>query len=253
MLVQAETGLISINGTEETPCKVGFSAADIACGMYAYTGILTALLVREKTGEGVALETSLFDSLGEWMTFAAYYSFSGAAPPRSGPYHATIAPYGPVTSGDNQVVYIGLQNEREWKRFCEVVLQKPRLSADPRFVSNTKRVQNRAQLDQAMREVFGKLTAAEIVARLETAQIANSRMNTVQEFVEHPQLKARRRWTTVDSPVGQLPALLPPVKMENVETVMNEVPALGQHTDAILAEFGFDAGTIARWRRERMI
>jgi len=253
MLIQAETGLISITGTEETPCKVGISAADIACGMYAYTGILTALLVRSKTGEGVALETSLFDSLAEWMSYAAYYSFGGSAPRRSGASHATIAPYGPVQSRDNKVVYIGLQNEREWKKFCEVVLEKPQLFADPRFNSNAKRVQNRPQLDQAMREVFQQLTAAEIIARLETAQIANARLNTVQEFVEHPQLKARGRWGTVDSPAGPLPALLPPVTMENVETVMNEVPALGQQTDAILVELGFDSETIAGWRRDRMI
>src|SRR5712691_2290947 len=220
MLIQAEAGLISITGTEETPCKVGISVADIACGMYAYSGILTALLVRAKTGEGVAIENSLFDSLAEWMSYAGYYSFGGSAPPRSGANHATIAPYGPVMSGDNKVVYIGLQNEREWKKFCEVVLQSPQLSAYPRFDSNANRVKNRPQLDLAMREVFGKLPAAEIIARLESAQIANARQNTVQEFMEHPQLKARQRWSTVGSPVGPLPALLPPVTMENVETVM---------------------------------
>ena len=220
---------------------MGISAADIACGMYAYSGILTALLVRAKTGEGVALETSLLDSLGEWMSYAAYYTFSGSAPARTGANHATIAPYGPVMSGDNKIVCLGLQNEREWKRFCEIVLENPKLCADPRFDSNARRVQNRPQLDQVMREVFQKLTAAEIIARLETAQIANARMNTVQEFVEHPQLKARRRWSTVGSPAGPLPALLPPVTMENVETVMNEVPSLGQHTDAILSEIGFDS------------
>jgi itaconate CoA-transferase len=253
MLVQAETGLISVTGTEKTPCKAGISAADIACGMYAYSGILTALLMRSKTGEGVALETSLFDSLGEWMSAAAYYTFGGSEPPRSGANHATIAPYGPVTSGDNKVVYLGLQNEREWKKFCEVVLENPELAADPRFDSNSKRVQNRAELDGAMQKVFRKLAAAEIIARLESAQIANARMNTVQEFVEHPQLKARERWSTVQSSVGALPALLPPVTIENVKPIMGDVPALGQQTDAILAEFGFDAETIARWRREKMI
>jgi itaconate CoA-transferase len=253
MLIQAEAGLISITGTDETPCKVGISVADIACGMYAYSGILTALLVRSRTGNGVALETSLFDSLGEWMSYAAYYTLGGTAPPRTGANHATIAPYGPVMSGDDKVVYLGLQNEREWKKFCEVVLQSPQLFADPRFDSNAKRVQNRPELDQVMREVFQKLTAAEIIARLEAAQIANARLNTIQEFMEHPQLKARGRWSTVDSPVGPLPALLPPVTIENVETVMNEVPALGQQTNAILNELGFDAETIAVWRREKMI
>jgi itaconate CoA-transferase len=253
MLIQAEAGLISITGTQETPCKVGISVADIACGMYAYSGILTALLVRSKTGEGVALETSLLDSLGEWMSYAAYYTFGGTAPQRSGANHATIAPYGPVMSGDKKVVYLGLQNEREWKKFCEVVLESPQLVADARFDSNANRVQNRPQLDQVMQNVFQKLTAAEIIARLEAAQIANARLNTVQEFVEHPQLKARGRWSTVSSEIGRLPALLPPVEMEDVEPVMNEVPALGQHTDAILAELGFDSETIAGWRREKMI
>jgi itaconate CoA-transferase len=253
MLIQAETGLISITGTPETPCKVGISAADIACGMYAYSGILTALLVRSKTGEGVALETSLLDSLAEWMSYAAYYTFGGSAPQRSGANHATIAPYGPVMSGDNKVVYLGLQNEREWKKFCEVVLENPALFTDSRFDSNARRVQNRPQLDLVMKEVFQKLTAAEIIVRLETAQIANARLNTVQEFVEHPQLKARQRWSAVNSAVGLLPALLPPVTMENVEPVMNEIPALGQQTDAILAEIGFEAETIAAWRRENIV
>jgi len=187
------------------------------------------------------------------VSAAAYYTFGGSAPQRSGANHATIAPYGPVMSGDNKVVYLGLQNEREWKKFCEAVLESPQLSGDARFDSNAKRVQNRPQLDQAMQKVFQKLTAAEIIARLDAAQIANARLNTVEEFVEHPQLKARKRWSTVGSPAGPLPALLPPVTMENVETVLNEVPALGQQTDAILGELGFDSGTIAGWRREKII
>jgi itaconate CoA-transferase len=253
MLIQAEAGLISITGTPETPSKVGISVADIACGMYAYSGILTALLVRAKTGKGVALEASLFDSLGEWMSYAAYYTMGGSAPPRTGANHATIAPYGPVMSGDNKSIYLGLQNEREWKKFCEVVLENPHLARDSRFDSNAKRVQHRAQLDHAMHEVFRKLTAAEIIARLESAQIANARSNTMEEFLEHPQLKARGRWGTVQSPVGTLPALFPPVKIENVEPVMNEIPALGQQTDAILAELGFDSTTIMSWRHAGMI
>ncbi|HEX4642750.1 MAG TPA: CaiB/BaiF CoA-transferase family protein [Candidatus Acidoferrales bacterium] len=253
MLIQAEAGLISITGTEETPSKVGISVADISCGMYAYSGILTALLVRAKTGEGVAMETSLFDSLGEWMSYAAYYMLGGTAPPRTGANHATIAPYGPVTSGDGKIVYLGLQNEREWKKFCEVALQRPELAADSRFASNALRVKNRPALDAAMREVFGKLTAAEIIARLESAQIANASLNTVQEFVEHPQLKARERWTTVDSPAGPLPALFPPVTIEGVETAMNEIPAVGQQSDAILTELGFSGEIIESWRREQII
>ncbi len=253
MLIQAEAGLISITGTKETPSKVGISVADISCGMYAYSGILTALLVREKTGKGVAIETSLFDSLAEWMSYPAYYSFGGSAPPRSGANHATIAPYGPVTSSDNKVIYLGLQNEREWKKFCEIVLENPLLAANALFDSNARRVQNRTQLDDAMREVFSKLTAAEIIARLESAKIANARLNTVQEFVEHPQLKTRNRWATIDSPAGPLPALLPPVTIEGVEPLMNEIPTLGQQTDSILSELGFDAQTIASLHREKII
>lgn len=253
LLIQAETGLISITGTEQTPCKAGISIADIACGMYGYSGILTALLVRSRTGEGTALETSLFDSLGEWMSFATYYSLGGSVPRRSGASHATIAPYGPSNTGDHKVVYLGLQNEREWKRFCAEVLQKPELATDFRYDSNTKRVQNREQLDVDIQEVFQKLSAAEIIARLEAAQIANARLNTVQEFVDHPQLKARNRWAAVGSPVGPLPALLPPVKIENVAPVMKDVPAVGQHTGAILEELGFDSKTIASWRASDVI
>ena len=253
LLIQAETGLISITGTEQTPSKAGISIADIACGMYGYSGILTALLVRSRTGEGAALETSLFDSLGEWMSFATYYSLGGSVLRRSGASHATIAPYGPSNTGDNKVVYLGLQNEREWKRFCEEVLHKRELATDCRYDSNAKRVQNREQLDVHIQEVFQKLTAAEIIARLEAAQIANARMNTVQEFVDHPQLKARNRWAKIGSPVGPLPALLPPVKIENVDPVMKDVPAVGQHTGAILEELGFDSKTVASWRESDVI
>jgi itaconate CoA-transferase len=250
LLIQAEAGLISITGTEETPSKVGISIADISCGMYAYAGILTALLARSRTGEGSTLEVSLFDSLAEWMGYPAYYaSYGGSSPSRTGASHATIAPYEPVLSADHKAVYLGIQNEREWKQFCEVVLRNSQLFLDSRFDSNAKRVQNRPQLDQIMQDVFQYLTAAEIIARLEAAQIANARLNTVKEFLEHPQLKARHRWVTVDSPVGAIQALLPPVTMENVAPVMNAVPALGQQTDAILAELGFDSQTIAAWRQ----
>lgn len=254
LLIQAEAGVISITGTEETPSKVGISIADISCGMYAYAGILTALLARSRTGEGSTLEVSLFDSLAEWMGYPAYYtSYGGSAPSRTGASHATIAPYGPVRSADNKVVYLGVQNEREWKQFCEVVLGNPQLFLDSRFDSNAKRVQNRPQLDRIMQDEFQHLTAAEIIARLEAAQIANARLNTVREFLDHPQLKARQRWGTVESPVGAIESLLPPVTMENVIPVMNAVPALGQQTDAILDELGFDSQTIAAWRQASVI
>jgi itaconate CoA-transferase len=254
LLIQAEAGVISITGTEETPSKVGISIADISCGMNAYSGILAALFARSRTGEGCALEVSLFDSLAEWMGYPAYYTAYGGSPPaRTGASHATIAPYGPVQSSDNKTVYLGVQNEREWKQFCEVVLRNPQLFLDSRFDSNAKRVQNRSQLGQIMLDVFQHLTATEIIARLEAAQIANARLNTVREFLDHPQLKARQRWSTVDSPVGAIQALLPPVTMENVAPVMSPVPALGQQTDAILSELGFDAQTIAHWRQASVI
>ncbi len=202
----------------------------------------------------MALETSLFDSLAEWMSYPAYYTlYGGTAPARTGASHATIAPYGPSRSADGKAVYLGLQNEREWKRFCEVVLQKPGLASDPLFDSNAKRVQNRERLDRAMQDVFGKLTAAEITARLEAAQIANARSNTVREFLEHPQLRARKRWVQVDSPVGSLQTLLPPVTLENTEPLLKPIPALGEHTDAILAELQFDAETVAAWRQAGVI
>src|SRR6202790_2166304 len=218
LLIQAESGLISITGTEQTPSKVGISVADISGGMYAYSGVLTALLVRSRTGEGCALEVSLFDSLAEWMSYPAFYtSYGGSAPLRSGAKHATIAPYGPVDSKDGKVVYLGLQNEREWKRFCELVLELPELFADTPFASNANRVQHRLELDQIIQNVFQELTALRIMERLEMAQVAYARQNTVQQFVDHPQLQDRERWRSIDSPVGPIQSLLPPVLMEDVE------------------------------------
>ncbi len=254
LLIQNEAGLVSITGTPDEPCKVGISIADIAAGMYAYSGILTALLIRAQTGEGTAIEISLLEALGEWMGYPAYYNSYGKSPlPRTGASHASIAPYGPCTSGDNQIVFLAIQNEREWKRFCHIVLQRPDLVSDPRFASNTKRVEHRAQLDAILSELFTQLTGAEIIERLESSQIAYSRQNSVQEFVDHPQLRARNRWCMVDSPVGPLRALLPPVTMTGVEPNMQAVPALGQHTQAILSELGFGAGDFAEWRRSGVV
>jgi len=254
LLIQGETGLISINGTPETPSKVGISVADISGGMYAYSGILTALIARGQTGEGCALEVSLFDSLSEWMSFPAYYDTYGGSPPkRTGANHATIAPYGPVHSSDGKIVLLGLQNEREWKKFCDLVMRQPQLATDARFDTNGKRVQHRDDLDQLMAQVFGQLTAEEIIARLEDAQIANGRLNTVADFTEHPQLASRGRWTQIGSPEGNIRALYPPVIMEGLQPVMGPVPALGANTDAILGELGIDAATIADWRQSGVV
>ena len=254
LLLQCETGLVSITGTPETPSKVGISIADIACGMYAYTGILTALYTRQKTGEGVAFEVSLFEALGEWMGFPAYFTtYGGSPPPRTGASHAAIAPYGPFTTSDDKTVFLGIQNEREWARFCEIVLERPEVATDPRLNSNSKRVANVDELREVIEVVFRSLTAEQIIGRLDTAQIANARMNTVQEFVDHPQLAARDRWHEVDSPVGPLRALLPPVTMEGFDTIMRAIPAVGQHTDRILEELDFDSETIHVLRESSVI
>ena len=252
LLVQSEVGLVSITGTPDTPSKVGLSIADIAGGMYAYSGILTALLQRHRTGQGTALEVSLFEALGEWMGYAMYYSMGGTAPSRTGSSHATIAPYGPYATRDGQVIF-GLHNNREWAAFSAKVLDRPALADDARFQSNHLRVQHRDEMDAEINQVLGVLSTAEVVERLDAAQIANARLNTVEQFIGHPQLAGRHAWRQVDSPVGPLPALVPPVRMEGVEPVMDGVPALGQHSAAILAELGFDEATIARWKQEGVI
>ena len=253
LLIQSEAGVVSITGTQEQPCKVGISVADIAAGMYAYSGILTALFCRQRTSQGAVVDVSMLEALGEWMGYPAYYAHGGQAPARSGAHHAVIAPYGPFQSRDGKPVFLAVQNDREWDRFCCVVLERPGLAADARFESNPKRIAHRSELHALVNEALGRLAAAEIVDRLDAAQIANARMNTVQEFVAHPQLAARDRWRTVDSPVGPLPALVPPVDMEGVEPVMGAVPALGQHTDGILRELGFEAATVAGWRASGVI
>jgi len=254
LLVQSEVGLIALTGTEEHPSKVGISVADIAAGMYAYSGILTALLTRLSSGRGSVVRVSLFDALAEWMSAPAYYAAYGGTPPRrSGAHHASIAPYGPYETRAGGTVYLAIQNAREWARFCGEVLGRRELEHDGRFRTNSDRVQNRHALDEAIAAVFGELSAAEVVTRLEAAGIANARLGSIGDVAEHPQLRARDRWREIDSPAGPLRALLPPVQMTGVEPAMGPVPALGQHTDAILAELGFDADVIAGWRREGMI
>jgi crotonobetainyl-CoA:carnitine CoA-transferase CaiB-like acyl-CoA transferase len=254
LLVQSEAGLLSITGTPDTPSKVGVSIADIAAGMYAFSGILAALLRRARTGTGAVLDVSMFDALAEWMGYPAYYTgYSGATLPRSGAAHAAIAPYGPYTAGDGKVVYLGLQNEREWARFCVDVLQQPALAGDPRFSANADRVAHRAALDALITAAFSTSTAAEVVARLDAAQIANARMNTIEEFLEHVQLTARERWRMVESPAGTIRALMPPFGFADVEPRMDPIPALGAHTDAILDELGYDAATIAKWHERGIV
>jgi len=248
LLVQSEAGLLSITGTEAEPAKVGISVADISAGMYAFSGVLAALLRRGKTGEGSALEVSLFDSLGEWMSYPAYYTSGGAPPPRTGARHAVIAPYGPYKAGDGKIVYLGLQNEREWARFCAEALGRPAVANDPRFSSNPRRVEHHDELEALITQAFSTLTADEVIARLDSAQIASARLNTVQEFIDHPQLAARHRWREVASPAGPIRVLAPPFDFDDMEIPMGAIPAVGAHTDAILGELGMDRGTIARMR-----
>ncbi len=254
LLIQSEAGLVSVTGTPETPCKTGPSMADIAAGMYAYTNILAALMHRQQTGEGQHIDVSMLESLSEWMSYPLYYAFDGAAPPpRTGASHATIYPYGPFPAGDGKTVMLGLQNEREWKVFCDKVLLQPALCSDERFVSNARRSAARADLSALIIAAFSTLTAEQVAQRLEDAGIANAQVNTMQEVWAHPQLKARDRWREVATPAGPIPALLPPGSWQHGAPRMDAVPALGEHTDAILSHYGYSAERIAALRSEGVV
>ena len=249
LLIQSESGLVSVTGTPETPVKAGNSIADIAAGMYAYTQILAALMHRQQTGEGQCIDVSMLESLTEWMGYPLYYAFEGASPPpRSGASHATIYPYGPFAAGDGKTVMLGLQNEREWRVFCDKVLLQPELAMDARFSSTAKRSEQREVLSALIVAAFSTLTATEVADRLESAGIANAQVNSMQEVWAHPQLKARERWRTVDTPAGPIPALLPPGSWQHGGPRMDAVPALGQHTNAILGQQGYSAEQIAALR-----
>jgi crotonobetainyl-CoA:carnitine CoA-transferase CaiB-like acyl-CoA transferase len=240
LLIQSEAGLVSITGSPDAPAKVGIAAADIAAGMYAYSGILTALYDRERTGRGSAVEVSMLEALGEWMGFPFYYgTYGGSAPVRSGVHHATIAPYGAYRAGDGTVIQLGIQNEREWQGFCTNVLLMPHVATDARFVSNSDRLAHRPELDAVIDSVLGGLTGAELVARLDAARIAFGQQRTVAEFADHPQLRHRDRWRTVSTPGGDVRALLPPATFRGREAEMGPVPALGQHTEEVLRWLGF--------------
>jgi itaconate CoA-transferase len=244
LLVQCEAGLLSVTGTPESPSKAGIPVADIASGMYAFSAVLAALLQRGRTGEGATLDITMFEALGEWMGFPAYFTaYGGAAPPRLGAYHATIVPYGPFNAADG-VVFLSIQNEREFARFADVVLSKPGLRSDARFSSGPARASHREAMHAEIAEVFSKLTAKEILERLERADIANAKLNSMQEFWDHPQLKARGRWVKVGSPAGEIDALKPPFNLSGVEPRMDALPALGEHTRGILAELGYGRGDI---------
>ncbi len=254
LLIQGESGFLSVTGTPETPSKAGASIADIAAGMYAYSQILAALLQRGRTGRGQRIDISLLESLVEWMSFPLYYAFDGAPPPaRSGASHATIYPYGLFPAGDGRTVLLGLQNEREWVVFCESVLQRPELATDPRFSSNSRRNAARAELRQIIVDIFAALTAEQVIARLDAARIANARANEMRDVWEHAQLRARNRWREVGTERGPIPALLPPGSWQDEDPRMDPVPALGAHTDAILAELGYGPERIAALRADGAI
>ena len=249
LLIQSEAGFLSVTGTPETPSKAGNSIADIAAGMYAYTNILAGLLQRGKTGKGSVIDISMRESLSEWMSFPLYYAYKGAEPPpRNGASHATIYPYGPFKAGDGKTVMLGLQNEREWAQFCETVLENPALAVDERFDRNFKRNEKRAELLAIIDACFSKLSSEQLIARLEKAQIANAHLNDMAGLWKHEQLKARNRWTEVDSPNGSIAALLPPGMNDSYDYRMDPIPAVGQHTESILKELGIAESEIVSMR-----
>jgi itaconate CoA-transferase len=251
LLIQSEGGFLSVTGGpgDDEMAKAGCSIADIAAGMYAQSSILSALLLRGRTGEGSHIDVSMLESLVEWMGYPMYYAFEGAEPPpRAGAAHATIYPYGPFATGDGQTVMLGLQNEREWQVFCAQVLEQPALGDDERFAANFKRVANREALREIIHATFSTLSADEVIARLDGAQIANAHVNDMHGVWKHPQLSARQRWTNIESPSGTLPALLPPGRSNAFTPRMDGVPALGEHSERILAELGYAQNDIARLR-----
>ena len=248
LLIQAESGLINVNGSPEEPSRVGISIADIATGMYALTGILGALLRRGRTGEGGNVKIAMLDALGEWMTYPMLrHAYTGSAPPRVPTSHPAIAPYGAHKTKDGQVV-LGLQNEREWVTFCQKVLGSPAIQTDPRFATQNVRRENREALTAAIENFFSDKTSVEVAALLDRAGIANGRMNQPIDVWNHVQFEARDKWRTIQTENGPVRALLPPFIYPEEEAVMGDVPTVGQHTDEVLRGIGFSAQRIAAMR-----
>jgi itaconate CoA-transferase len=254
LLVQCEAGLLSVTGTPAQPAKAGIPVADIAAGMYAFSSILAALYRRQTEGVGATLDITMLESLGEWMGFPAYFTaYGGEAPPRSGAHHATVVPYGPFKAGDGGTVFLSIQNEREFERFCNGVLLNSGLLTDPRFSSGPARSVHRDAMHAEIDKIFLQLTAEEILRRLENAGIANARLNSMQEFWDHPQLEARDRWREVDTPAGPIDAAKPPFNLDGFEPRMDAVPALGAHSRAILLELGFSSLAVEKMVKEKII
>ncbi|WP_406388990.1 CaiB/BaiF CoA transferase family protein [Streptomyces sp. NBC_00887] len=255
MLVQCEAGLVSVTGTPGQPVKAGIPAADIAAGMYAFSGVLAALLRRATTGRGGPVEISMLDSLAEWMGHPLHHGmYGGDTPARTGLAHAIIAPYDAYSTADGEQVLLSVQNDREWRRLAEQVLEQPELADDPDFATNTARTANRERTDAVVGQALARLTGAEALAGLDTAGIACARLNTVADVAAHPQLAARDRWREVASPVGALRTLLPPITLPGgAETPMGAVPALGEHTDATLRALGMTDEQTAALRRDGVI
>ncbi len=254
LLIQSEAGFLSTTGTPDDPSKAGCSIADIAAGMYAYTNIMAALIQRGKTGKGSHIDISMLESMVEWMSYPLYYAIDGAAPPpRAGASHSTIYPYGPFMAGDGKTVMLGLQNEREWEVFCKQVLRQPALATDSRFASNAARSAARVELRAVIIAAFADLSAEQVIARLDAAQIANAQMNDMHDLWQHAQLKARERWVEIETPAGTVPALLPPGRANAAAACMNPVPALGQHTEAILLELGYSKSAIDMLQTQQVL
>lgn len=251
LLIQSESGFLSITGTPDHYVKAGCSIADIAAGMYAYSNILSALLERHQTGTGKRIDISMLESMTEWMGYPLYYTLrGGSAPARSGSAHATIYPYGPFPTGDQKQVMLGIQNEREWKAFCNIVLAQPELATQAEFINNTQRSANREQLRAVIVATFAQYTQSEVIALLEQAHIANASVNEMQDVWQHPQLKQRERWTEVDTPIGKVPTLKPVGLKDAADFVIKPVPDLGENSNQILAELGYSRDQIQHWQMQ---
>lgn len=241
LLIQAEAGFLSITGNPDSPAKAGISIADIAAGTTAYNNILAALLQRHKTGKGCRLDVSMLESMAEWMSFPLYYAHDGQTPPRrAGAEHASIYPYGPFKTGGSGTVMLGMQNEREWGIFCREVLKRPKLLDDQRFRNTSERSHNRDELRKIIEGVFQSANAGDWLERLQAAGIANAKVNEMKDLWAHPQLIARGRWTKVATSSGEIPALKPAGAAEGMDVRMEDIPAVDEHGEAILKEFGLE-------------